>query len=60
MKNFDGNRVGLRDKIAWIRKHGLVAYLTWATFDEGIGRIPLRRSARFWRWVLYPRFGATQ
>lgn len=40
------------DEIAWIRRHGLRAYLTWATVEEACDIVPLRRSARFWRWVL--------
>ena len=35
----------------WIRRHGLVAWLTWATLDQACGA-PLTWSQRFWRWVL--------
>lgn len=39
-----------REKLAWVRKHGIKAYLTWATVDEAIGA-PLRTSTIFWRWM---------
>jgi hypothetical protein len=42
----------IRAEARWIRKRGLRAWLTWATMDEASGKVPLRRSARFWRRVL--------
>lgn len=42
----------IKDELKWIRKHGLKAWLTWATIEEATDRAPLRRSAQFWRWVL--------
>lgn len=41
-----------REELAWVRKHGIRAKLTWATVEEGCNLVPLRRSVRFWRWVL--------
>lgn len=40
----------LADEIRWIRRHGLRAWLTWATVEQACGA-PLTRSQRFWRWV---------
>lgn len=41
----------LRDELQWIKKHGIRAWLTWATVEEACELVPLRRSARFWRWA---------
>ncbi len=41
----------LRENLVWIRRHGLRAWLTWATVEEACGA-PLARSRRFWRMVL--------
>ena len=42
----------IAEQVRWIRRHGLKAWLTWATVDEACEIVPLRRSARFWRRVL--------
>ena len=43
---------GWRHELRWLRDHGLKAWLTWATVDEACGKVSLRKSAKFWRWML--------
>lgn len=40
----------IREEVRWIRRHGMKAWLTWATVEQAAGA-PLSRSQRFWRWV---------
>lgn len=39
-------------RVQWIRKHGIRAWLTWATVDEATGKVPLSKWTRFWRMLL--------
>jgi hypothetical protein len=40
----------VRRHIAFIRRHGLNPYLTWASVEEATGA--LKPSTRFWRAIL--------
>lgn len=39
-----------RETLRWIQRHGIRAWLTWATVEQACGA-PLTRSQRFWRKV---------
>lgn len=41
-----------RSDLQEIRRRGLRAWLTWATFEQAMGEEPLTRSQRFFRRLL--------